>query len=260
MAELTAKSLNSAPTNFHKWLGELQNQGKLLRVYTQNIDGLEMKAGLATYPSLQGGSSSMKTASECCISLHGSLQRLRCMSCSTTFLAETYIDLIRQGVLPHCSSCNKAAKIRQLEGKRPLAVPVIRPDIVLYGDTFNPAEEHIISMANQDGRTADLLLVVGTSLRIPGTREIVHNFSERQRERVPRERDNMRSIFINMERVSGGDQMEKYFDAWVRGDCQQFASVMRETQDKLQGMGDSQEVVKAYALARQDSRPLWRYY
>ena len=260
MADLTAKSLNAAPTNFHRWLGELKNQGKLLRVYTQNIDGLEMKAGLATYPSLLGGSSSMQTASKCCISLHGSLQRLRCMSCSTTFLAETYIDLIRQGVLPRCSSCNIAAKIRQLEGKRPLSVPVIRPDIVLYGDTFNPAEEHIISMANQDGKTADLLLVVGTSLRIPGTREIVHNFSERLRETVTREQDDIRSIFINMEKFNGGDQVEKYFDAWIGGDCQQFASVMRETKDKLQGMGDSQEVVKEYALARQDSRPLWRYY
>ena len=127
-----------------------------------------------------------------------------CMVLSNvTFLAETYIDWICQGVLPRCSSCNIAAKIRQLEGKRPLSVPVIHPDIVLYGDTFNTVEEHIISMANQDGKTADLLLVVGTSLQIPGT---------------------------------------------------------RETKDKLQGMGDSQEVVKEYALVHQDSRPLWRYY
>ena len=114
MAELTSKSLNAAPTNFHKWLGELHNMGKLLRVYTQNIDGLEMKAGLATYPNQQAGPR-MQTSSNCCISLHGSLQRLRCISCSDTFLTETYIDLLHQGVFPRCSTCIKSAKIRQLE-------------------------------------------------------------------------------------------------------------------------------------------------
>ena len=81
-----------------------------------------------------------------------------------------------------------------------------------------------------------------------------------ERQLVTREQDKICSIFINMVKFKGGDQVEKYFDAWVGGDCQQFASVMRETKDKLQGMGDSQEVVKEYALVHQDSRPLWRYY
>ena len=255
MAELTSKSLNAAPTNFHKWLGELHNMGKLLRVYTQNIDGLEMKAGLATYPNQQAGPR-MQTSSNCCISLHGSLQRLRCISCSDTFLTETYIDLLHQGVFPRCSSCIKSAKIRQLEGKRPLSVPIIRPDIVLYGEPFNPAEGEITSIANQDRKTVDLLLVVGTSLHIPGTREIVRIFSEKLRERVVREGNGIRSIFINMEKFRGGGLVEKYFDAWVKGDCQEFACMMMEDKE----LHSVQEMAKEYALTRQDSRPLWRYY
>jgi len=261
MAKLASKSLNAAPTYFHKWLGELQKQGTLLRVYTQNVDGLEMKTGLDTYPNLQAGSISPPTSSVRCVSLHGSLLRLRCMLCSTTFFTETYIDVLRQGVFPHCNSCNRACEKRKLEGKRPLVVPVVRPDIVLYGETFHPAAEKITMIANQDINTVDLLLVVGTSLRIPGTKDIVHNFSKRLREKAAEGGNNMRSIFINTEKFGDPARLEKYFDAWVEGDCQQFALMVGETKEGApEGTSVAENGAKDYALARQDSRPLWRYY
>ena len=39
-------SSSAAPTTFHRLLRRLDERGKLLRVYTQNIDALESKAGL----------------------------------------------------------------------------------------------------------------------------------------------------------------------------------------------------------------------
>lgn len=171
------------------------------------------------------------------------------------------MDLLAQGVFPQCISCVRGAEIRQLEGKRRHAVSTVRPDIVLYGEDFNPAEEKITSMANIDSKALDLLLVVGTSLRIPGTKDIVRSFSSRLRERTGGHGNRVRSIFVNVDNVSGGGQMEKYFDAWVEGDCQQFASILRKQKEEmLPGIGASREVVKEYASARQDPRALWRYY
>ena len=261
MAALTSKALNATPTSFHKWLGELQKQNKLLRVYTQNIDGLEMKAGLTTYPTLESGSALPPNPSVRCVSLHGSLQRLRCRLCSATFFTETYIDVLRQGVFPSCNSCNHAREIRKQEGKRPLAVPIIYPDIVLYGETLHPAADQITAMAKQDLNTVDLLLVVGTSLKIPGTKDIVRNFSERLRRKAAKEGNNIRSIYINMEQSGDTAWLEKHFDAWVGGDCQWFSVMVGETKSDLslvtQLPGSEQE---NYAIVRQDSRPLWRYY
>ena len=261
MAALTSKALNATPTSFHKWLRELQKQGKLLRVYTQNIDGLEMKAGLVTYPTLESGSVLPPNPSVRCVSLHGSLQRLRCWLCSAIFFTETYIDVLRQGVFPSCNSCNRACKIRKQEGKRPLAVPIIRPDIVLYGETFHPAANQITVMAKQDLNTVDLLLVVGTSLKIPGTKDIVRNFSERLRRKAAEEGNNIRSIFINMEQLGDKAWLEKHFDAWVGGDCQRFSVMVGETKAAvLQATTRSGSEQENYAMVRQDSRPLWRYY
>jgi NAD-dependent SIR2 family protein deacetylase len=259
MAKLTSESLNAAPTKFHQWLGKLQTEGKLLRVYTQNIDGLEMKAGLTAYPNLQ--SDLAPNPSVHCVSLHGSLLHLRCQSCNSTFLTEMYIHVLHQGALPHCETCRRASENRVLEGKRTLPLRSIRPDIVLYGDDFHPTADQITAIANQDMRTIDLLLVVGTSLRIPGTRDIVRNFSAQLRRKGNGGGSTIRSIFINMEKVGDAGRAQKYFDVWVEGDCQQFVSMVGNMKEDVPAGADcSLGAVKEYALARRDSRTLWRYY
>ena len=46
IARLSDLTQSAAPTTFHKMLRSLDERHKLLRVYTQNIDALEMKSGL----------------------------------------------------------------------------------------------------------------------------------------------------------------------------------------------------------------------
>ncbi|KAL1408737.1 hypothetical protein Q8F55_005550 [Vanrija albida] len=48
LTELYEKASKAAPTQFHKLLASLNDEGRLLRCYTQNIDGLEERAGLPT--------------------------------------------------------------------------------------------------------------------------------------------------------------------------------------------------------------------
>ena len=147
-----------------------------------------------------------------------------------------------------------------LEGKRQLPVPSIRPDIVLYGDAFHPAADQITAMANEDMKQIDLLLVVGTSLRIPGVKDMVRKFSA-QLSMKYNGRSDMRSILINNEKLSDAGRAEKYFDAWVEGDCQHFVSVVGNMKDIASfGADSSLGAVKEYAFARQDSRTIWRHY
>ena len=47
IAQLSDLSQAAQPTSFHHLLRALDNRGRLLRVYTQNIDAIEQKSGLS---------------------------------------------------------------------------------------------------------------------------------------------------------------------------------------------------------------------
>jgi NAD-dependent deacetylase len=112
------------PNPAHIRLAELEAQGKLKAVITQNIDGLHQAAG-----------------SKNVLELHGSLLRAYCSRCGKSHPAEVMNNC--DGV-PRCS-CGG----------------VIRPDIVLYEE---PLDDDIVSKAIHYIRQADMLIIGGTSL------------------------------------------------------------------------------------------------
>ncbi|MBQ2985012.1 MAG: NAD-dependent protein deacylase [Clostridia bacterium] len=114
------------PNDAHVALAELERQGKLTAVVTQNIDGLHTKAG-----------------SKNVFELHGSIYRNYCMDCRRAYSAE---DIMKMDTLPRCS-CGG----------------VIKPDVVLYeegldSDVLRGAMTHIMR--------ADMLIIGGTSLAV----------------------------------------------------------------------------------------------
>ena len=114
------------PNRCHLRLAELEREGKLRAVITQNIDGLHQDAG-----------------SENVLELHGSIRRAYCSRCRRSFDA----DLMNHGAgVPRCS-CGG----------------VIRPDIVLYEE---PLDNDVMMRAIQYIRNADVLIVGGTSLKV----------------------------------------------------------------------------------------------
>ena len=114
------------PNTAHLKLAELERQGKLKAVVTQNIDGLHQAAGSKTV-----------------LELHGSILRAYCSKCRRVYDA----DIINYGKdVPRCT-CGG----------------VIRPDIVLYEE---PLDDEIISSAIHYIRNADVLIVGGTSLNV----------------------------------------------------------------------------------------------
>lgn len=112
------------PNRAHLRLAELEREGKLNAVITQNIDGLHQAAG-----------------SKNVLELHGSLLRNYCMSCGKRYSVDTVLEAAD---IPRCT-CGG----------------IIRPDVVLYEEGL---DEHVLHKAVMAIRNADLLIVGGTSL------------------------------------------------------------------------------------------------
>lgn len=114
------------PNRAHLRLAELEADGKLKAVITQNIDGLHQAAG-----------------SKNVLELHGSILRAYCSRCRKKYDA----DVINKGIgVPRCG-CGG----------------VIRPDIVLYEE---PLDDKIMYSAIDYIRKADVLIIGGTSLNV----------------------------------------------------------------------------------------------
>ena len=118
--------LGFEPNITHKVLAKWEEQGKLSAVVTQNIDGLHQKAG-----------------SKKVYELHGSVLRNYCVRCGKFHSAEFIRDA--EGV-PKCS-CGGTVK----------------PDVVLYEEGL---DQDTIEKSVGAIRTADLLIVAGTSLTV----------------------------------------------------------------------------------------------
>ena len=118
---------SARPNAAHRALAQLEREGKLAAVITQNIDGLHQAAG-----------------SHNVLELHGSVLRNECLSCGREYPLSLVLET--DGV-PHCPACGG----------------IIRPDVVLYGEGL---DMRILTQAVNAIRAADVLLVGGTSLTV----------------------------------------------------------------------------------------------
>lgn len=118
--------LDAEPNITHKKLAQLEAEGKLQAVITQNIDGLHQKAG-----------------SKKVLELHGSVLRNYCMRCGKAYGVDKVIEA--EGV-PMCG-CGG----------------VIKPDVVLYEEGL---DQDVLSEAVRFISEAEILIVGGTSLSV----------------------------------------------------------------------------------------------
>ena len=117
--------LTAKPNAAHLKLAELEKEGKLKAIVTQNIDGLHQAAG-----------------SKNVLELHGSVHRNYCTKCHKFFDAQYMKD---QGGIPHCDKCGG----------------LIKPDVVLYEEGLN---YDTLEAATRFITDADMLIIGGTSL------------------------------------------------------------------------------------------------
>lgn len=119
--------LNAKPNAAHLKLAELEAEGKLSAVVTQNIDGLHQAAG-----------------SRNVFELHGSVHRNYCTKCHKFFDSE-YV--FAQENVPYCDSCGG----------------LIKPDVVLYEEGL---DDETVEGAVRAISECDVLIIGGTSLNV----------------------------------------------------------------------------------------------
>ena len=250
------------PTFFHRFLATLHKRGTLRRIYSQNIDCLELKSGLNCRP--------MNDQHPICVPLHGTLEQLRCSSCQSCFLLEAYQDVLSTGIFPQCVNCETTAKERAHKNLRNRkTVAYLRPDIILFGEE-HPYGEDIMDIQTEDMQHVDLLLVVGTSMKIPGILKTIRQFSQTIKGKHGNRKFPSGSIYINKE-IGSKEQCCRVFDIWLEGDCQEFAITMLKQMDKVDKGGSNEEGTQLWiptnilfpienAYRRLDIRSLRTYY
>ncbi len=129
--------LEAKPNPAHIFLAELEKQGRLTGIVTQNVDGLHQKAG-----------------SKRVFELHGSIHRNYCSWCGAEYSAEF---VKKSPGIPICTKCGN----------------IVKPDVVLYEEQL---DNEIIRCAVNAIENADTLIIGGTSLAVYPAAGLIDSF------------------------------------------------------------------------------------
>jgi NAD-dependent histone deacetylase SIR2 len=222
---LSASAISAKPTAFHHLLATLAHDGRLLRLYSQNIDGIDTAMEpLRTEVPLPKKAPWPKT-----IQLHGCIRKMVCSKCYR--VSNFRVELFNGPIQPSCVDCEDNHKLRVKAGKRSHGVGNLRPRIVLYNGQ-NPDDEAIGSVIMSDLRARpDAFIVAGTTLKVPGARRIVREMC-----RLVRDRVNGITIWISKEAAPKGKDLENCWDLVVTGSCDEVAqyAAMRRWDQELE--------------------------
>ncbi|KAI2466217.1 DHS-like NAD/FAD-binding domain-containing protein [Annulohypoxylon bovei var. microspora] len=204
------------PTPFHHLIASLSKEGRLLRLYTQNVDGLDTSMPpLSTTVPLDTKGPWPKT-----VQLHGGLGKMVCSKCNE--ISDFDDSLFEGPEAPLCKGCEETDNVRTSHaGKRSHGIGRLRPRMVLYNE-YNPDEESIANVVRADIRARpDAIVVVGTSMKIPGVRNMVKDMC-----RVTRERKDGVTAWINLDPEPTGADLKNCWDLVVKGKCDDVASLV----------------------------------
>ncbi|KAK0673021.1 DHS-like NAD/FAD-binding domain-containing protein [Cercophora samala] len=203
-------------TPTHQFIRMLQERGKLLTNYTQNIDNLESKAGILPEKLIQ---------------CHGSFATASCVKCGEKVIGDTIFAEIKAGKIPRCKKC-PASQSRSQSRKRKTAnssstkrrrtgadfdrdsnsdsefdlvssssAGVMKPDIIFFGEPL--PDEFSQRLTQHDVDRVDLVIVIGTSLKVAPVSEV-----------VPYLPSHIPQIYISREAIGHNN-----FDIDLLGDC-----------------------------------------
>ncbi|KAF2088774.1 DHS-like NAD/FAD-binding domain-containing protein [Saccharata proteae CBS 121410] len=230
---LSSQAKSAKPTAFHHLIATLADEGRLLRLYSQNVDGIETALPpLSTAIPLPPKAPWPKT-----ILLHGGLEKMVCAKCHA--LTDFDADIFEGPIPPSCQTCVEVDEVRtQHAGKRSHGIGKLRPRMVLYNET-GPDEEAIGSVTTADLRSRpDAVIVVGTTLKVPGVKRIAREMVNTVRDR----RDGI-TVWINNEPEPKVQGLEGCWDVVVKGPCDAVArrAALRQWDDRSEVSDISEE-------------------
>ncbi|KAI5866377.1 SIR2-domain-containing protein [Durotheca rogersii] len=182
----------------HAFIAKLQEKGKLLTNYSQNIDNLEANAGIRPDKLVQ---------------CHGSFATATCQKCGYKVPGDSIFADIKAGNIPRCSKCilalrsggsgsgsvkrKRSYNSKTTAGRKPRrrrsnnddfddsiddddddderydmpAAGVMKPDITFFGEPL--PDEFTRRLVKHDRDLVDLVIVIGTSLKVAPVSEVV---------------------------------------------------------------------------------------
>jgi NAD-dependent histone deacetylase SIR2 len=201
-------------TPTHKFIYLLQKHGKLLTNYSQNIDNIESHVGILPEKLIQ---------------CHGSFATATCFECKYQVPGDKIFADMKADIIPRCDQC--IARLRSLRApggamKRKRSkngqekkkarysrgdssdddfdIPeagIMKPDITFFGEQL--PDKFSDRLTNHDKHLVDLVIVIGTSLKVAPVSEI-----------IPYLPANIPQMYISRESVSHVN-----FDIDLLGDC-----------------------------------------
>lgn len=169
----------------HAFIRLLQQKGLLLTNYTQNIDNIELKAGILPDKLIQ---------------CHGSFGTASCIQCHYRVPGESIYPQIRAGEIPKCHNCLQALRaakgsagmkrkrskkggVRKRSRNRDydsdsldedddvVQAGIMKPDIIFFGEAL--PDEFRQRLMNHDKDLVDLVIVIGTSLKVAPVSDVI---------------------------------------------------------------------------------------
>ena len=180
--DILPSSKKFSPT--HAFIKLLQDRGKLLTNFTQNIDNLEGHTGILPEKLVQ---------------CHGSFATATCIECKTRVPGDAICKDLKAGKVARCDAClknirnvkpgmkrkrspngsSKSKKKRKEEYEDSSSndddeiatAGVMKPDITFFGEDLPDIFEK--RLLHHDRNLVDLVLVIGTSLKVAPVSEVV---------------------------------------------------------------------------------------
>ena len=124
---------DAQPNAGHRALAELERQGRLLLLITQNIDGLHLAAG---------------SSLERTVEIHGTMRDYVCLDCGARGPMAEALERVRAGEEdPACGDCGG----------------ILKSATISFGQSLVPAD---LARAEEAAAACDLFLAIGTSLTV----------------------------------------------------------------------------------------------
>ena len=181
-SRLEHPAFTAKPNAGHRALVDLEKHGRLHALITQNIDGLHIVAGNSRQRVFE---------------VHGNLHQAVCMSCGGKGPMQPVLERVRAGEAdPPCRDCGG----------------ILKSDTISFGQQLVP---EVIEGALRAAREADLLLSVGTSLRVFPIANAVP---------IAREAG-ARIVIMNAEATQFDDIADARLDGWISEELPQLCVV-----------------------------------
>ena len=249
------------PSPSHKFLALLEEKKMLLRVYTQNIDGLEEKAGISPKKIVYA---------------HGSLHVSTCLKCGTKVDTEELRDEVLKGNVPYCKKVVGKRRRRGEKTKRTIEIDgnvqvngnenveyepvlcegVMKPNITFFGEAL---VDRVRRCLEADQAKADAVIVIGTSLSVAPISKVIKYL----RPSIPRILIN-RAVVIpkhtsgedeDKDDEDGIDHRDGYlFDAILLGFCDEVTKAVAYVMENNDEGGRKKQKIEASKEKQEPSK------